>query len=192
MKPVTHIRVSIYLSAKTPPRSSRHQSPTVPRLCGCCTVFRTRARGVVSAPPRTGHGRKRPQMAGPLGSRGTGGRSGSAPSPRATQSPTVPRLCGHCTRFQDPCPGCSFRPPPANGGRQQLGPVVRGALLMRRTARPNCRMLALSLATPNNFLTVFTPPPCAITALCASDIRKRLGDFWGVPSEGPAFMPHEV
>ena len=85
-----------------------------------------------------------------------------------------------------------FPPPPANGGRQQLGPVVRGALLMRRTARPNCRMLALSLATPNNFLTVFTPPPCAITALCASDIRKRLGDFWGVPSEGPAFMPHEV
>jgi len=130
-------------------------------------------------------------MAGPLGSRGTGGRSGSAPSPRATQSPTVPRLCGHCTRFQDPCPGCSFRPPPANGGRQQLGPVVWGALLMRRTARPNCRMLALSLATPNNFLTVFTPPPCAITALCASDIRKRLGDFWGVPSEGPAFMPHK-
>ena len=35
-------------------------------------------------PPWTGHGRKRPKMAGTLDARGAGGRGGSAPSPCAT------------------------------------------------------------------------------------------------------------
>jgi hypothetical protein len=34
-------------------------------------------------PPRTGHGRKGPKVAWTPGTRGAGGRTGSAPSPRA-------------------------------------------------------------------------------------------------------------
>ena len=57
------------------PEPPRHQSLTVPRLCGRWRRFQDPCPGVVSAPPRTGHGRKRPQMAGPLGSQGAGGRT---------------------------------------------------------------------------------------------------------------------
>jgi hypothetical protein len=48
-------------------------------------VFRASSLGVVCTPPSwTGHGRKRPKMAGTLGSRVAGGRRGSAPSTRDT------------------------------------------------------------------------------------------------------------
>jgi hypothetical protein len=46
-------------------------------------VQQVHARGVCP-PPWTSHGLKGPKMAGTLDARGTGGRSGSAPSPRTT------------------------------------------------------------------------------------------------------------
>jgi hypothetical protein len=94
------------------PEPQRHQSQTVPLIRTRWRRFQDPCPGCSFRPPPD---RSRAKTAANGWAAGIPGRRGPervCPEPRRHQSQTVPLIRTRWRRFQDPCPGCSFRPPP--------------------------------------------------------------------------------